>query len=118
VAVASQCLCGAIHPQEDDMTPSHHSRPKLRRKFLLAAILSLSVVPWATAQVRVNSIGAGHVIGSHIGGSGQLLPYIRSTQGSGNGQASWGGGVWHGGNTQPAHCGGRPPRPGSSGAGH
>jgi hypothetical protein len=79
VAVASQCLCGAIHPQEDE---------------------------------------AGHVIGSHIGGSGQLLPYIRSTQGSGNGQASWGGGVWHGGNTQSPQWGGRAAATGSSGAGH
>ncbi len=104
------------------MTPSHRSVPKLRRTFLLAAILSLSVVPCATAQVRVNSLGAGHVIGSHIGGSGQLLPYIRSTQGTrngtGNGQASWGGGVWHGGNTQSPQWGSRAAASGASGAGH
>jgi hypothetical protein len=111
-------LRGAISLQEDDMTPSHRSVPKLRRKFLLAAILSLSVVPCAAAQVRVNSIGAGHVIGSHVGGSGQLLPYIRSTQGTGSGQTSQGGGIWHGGNTQSPQWGGRAAATGSSGAGH
>lgn len=100
------------------MTPSHRSTLKLRPQVLLAAILSLSVAPCATAQVHVNSIGAGHVIGGHVGGSGRLLPYIRSTQGAGSGHVSQGGGIWHGGNAQSPQWGGRAAATGASGAGH
>jgi hypothetical protein len=46
-------------------------------RMLLAAALSLAVVPCASAQIRVNSVSVGHVTSSHAG----LLPYIRSTQG-------------------------------------
>jgi len=92
-------------------------RSTLRLQFLLAAMLALSVAPCAAAQVRVNPIGAGHVIAGHVGGSGQLLPYIRSTQGAGSGHVSQGGANWHGGNTQSPQWGGRAAATGSSGSG-
>jgi hypothetical protein len=93
------------------MTPRRHSPSKLRPQLLLAAILSLAVVPCATAQVRVNSIGAGHFTTGHIGGSGQLLPYIRSTQGAGSSRVNQGGGIWHGSNAQSPQWAVMRPRP-------
>lgn len=99
-------------------------------RMLLAAILSLWLVPCASAQVRVNSVNVGHFSAAHLGGSNQLLPYIRSIQ---NPAATRAGGSdeWRGGrkragmagdawrsNAGSPQWGGYAAATGASGAGH
>jgi hypothetical protein len=53
-----------------------HLESHMIPRILLAAAVSLGILPCAMAQVRVNSVGIGHV--TTVGPSNQLLPYIRS----------------------------------------